>query len=72
MELLAFENGLDDDAIAQALSITPRQTVNQVCRRLEKSGLLLRKQGLAGKIVNELIVGAAPAAGHCSQAFTPA
>lgn len=61
MELLAREHRLDDDAIAQALSIMPRQTVNQVCRRLEKSGLLLRNRGPAGKIVNELIVGAAPA-----------
>jgi hypothetical protein len=53
-KLLADQPGLDDDQLAQQLGIEPRQTVNQVCRRLEAQGLLVRERGPAGKIVNRL------------------
>src|SRR5690606_9365036 len=59
--LLAQSPPLDDDEIARALSITPRQTVNQICRRLEHDNVLARERGSRGKVVNRL-TGAAPAA----------
>ena len=45
---------LDDDQLAKRLDVSPRQTINQVCRRLEGEGLLHRYVGADGKIVNEL------------------
>lgn len=55
MALLANSPGLNDDEIAIELSIEPRQTVNQVCRRLAARGVLERTIGSAGKIVNTLV-----------------
>jgi hypothetical protein len=46
---------LDDDQLSMQASISPRQAVNQVCRRLEREGLLRRYVGNDGKIVNELV-----------------
>ncbi|WOS62038.1 hypothetical protein [Sinorhizobium fredii] len=54
IELLRERAGLDDDEIAKALGIEPRQTVNQICRRLAASGVLRRERGNNGKIVNVL------------------
>lgn len=54
MALLATSPPLDDDEIAQALSITPRQTVNQICRRLAGEGVLKRERGPRGKVVNRI------------------
>jgi hypothetical protein len=45
---------LDDDQLAKRLGVSPRQTINQVCRRLETAGRLHRYVGADGKIVNEL------------------
>lgn len=45
---------LDDDELARRLGVSPRQTINQVCRRLERAGRLRRYAGSAGKIVNDL------------------
>ncbi|MBB4910176.1 helix-turn-helix domain-containing protein [Actinophytocola algeriensis] len=45
---------LDDDQLAKRLSVSPRQTINQVCRRLAAEGRLRRFDGPDGKIVNEL------------------
>src|SRR5260221_10754792 len=45
---------LDDDQLAKRAGITPRQTVNQICRSLERAGVLRRCTGAEGKIVNEL------------------
>jgi hypothetical protein len=45
---------LDDDQLAKRAGITPRQTVNQICRSLERAGVLRRHTGAEGKIVNEL------------------
>lgn len=45
---------LDDDELARRAGITPRQTVNQICRRLEAEGVLSRVSGPDGKIVNVL------------------
>ena len=45
---------LDDDQLAKHAGITPRQTVNQICRSLERAGVLRRYTGAEGKIVNEL------------------
>jgi hypothetical protein len=52
MALLARSPGLNDDEIAKELSIEPRQTVNQVCRRLAARGVLERTTGRTGKIIN--------------------
>ncbi len=46
---------LDDDQLSQRSGVTPRQTVNMICRRLATEGLLLRTVGPDGKIVNELM-----------------
>jgi len=45
---------LDDDQLSQRSGVTPRQTVNIVCRQLAVEGLLRRTQGVEGKIVNHL------------------
>lgn len=52
--LRVSRRALDDDQLSLAAGIAPRQTVNQVCRRLEREGLLQRYVGPDGKIVNEL------------------
>jgi hypothetical protein len=44
---------LDDDQLAARMGISPRQTVNQVCRALERAGMVRRRPGPDGKIVNE-------------------
>lgn len=54
IKLLARMPELDDDEIARELAIEPRQTVNQVCRRLSGCGKLVRQRGTGGKIVNRL------------------
>lgn len=61
LQLLAGRPGLDDDEIARALAIEPRQTVNQVCRRLAARGELARERGSGGKIVNRAIAAGAAA-----------
>jgi len=45
---------LDDDELARRAQIAPRQQVNQICRKLERDGLLVRVSGPDGKIVNAL------------------
>lgn len=62
LALLAQSADLDDDEIARALKIEPRQTVNQTCRMLAGRGLLIRETGTRGKIVNRLAVRAIDAA----------
>ncbi|MER8461027.1 MarR family transcriptional regulator [Mesorhizobium sp. M0028] len=44
--------GRDDDEISKALKITPRQTVNQVCRALANAGVVERRPNAAGKLAN--------------------
>jgi hypothetical protein len=44
--------GRDDDEIARVLSISPRQTVNIICRRLVERGRMQRRVGSSGKIAN--------------------
>lgn len=44
---------LDDDQVAARTGISPRQTVNQICRALERAGMVRRRPGPDGKIVNE-------------------
>lgn len=44
--------GRNDDEIAAALQIKPRQTVNLICRALTKSGQIDRRRGQSGKICN--------------------
>jgi hypothetical protein len=53
-ELRRSGRPLDDDELARRLSVRPRQTINQVCRRLERSGHLRRYTGPEGKIVNDI------------------
>ncbi|WP_024285144.1 hypothetical protein [Cellulomonas sp. KRMCY2] len=57
---------LDDDELARRTEISPRQTVNQVCRLLESEGFLARVMGPNGKIVNSLGLA------HRHQPATPA
>lgn len=44
--------GRDDDEISATLRILPRQSVNQICRRLELAGIIERRLGDSGKISN--------------------
>jgi hypothetical protein len=44
---------LDDDQLADRTGISPRQSVNQICRELERAGRVRRRSGPDGKIVNE-------------------
>lgn len=44
---------LDDDQLASRTGISPRQSVNQICRELERAELVRRTSGPDGKIVNE-------------------
>lgn len=62
-EILAFlaeRPGLwiDDDELANALGINPRQTVNRICRELYASGLIRREQR-DGKIRNSALASGA-------------
>lgn len=59
LELLGRQPGLDDDELAKLAGIQPRQQVNQICRRLETQGVILRRPGPSGKIGNFLVAGAA-------------
>jgi hypothetical protein len=49
---------LDDDDLAKRATISPRQTVNRLCRALENANVLRRYPGPDGKIVNELATAA--------------
>ncbi|HEV7647758.1 MAG TPA: hypothetical protein VGP26_06340 [Actinophytocola sp.] len=53
-ELRRSSFALDDDELAQRLDVSPRQTINQVCRRLERAGRLHRRPGPNDKIVNDV------------------
>lgn len=53
---------LDDDELSRRSGVTPRQTVNAICRTLEKQGTLRRFVGSGGKVVNQLLDGATAAA----------
>jgi hypothetical protein len=52
LDFIARFPGRDDDEIAAALKISPRQQVNQICRRLASEGKIGRARGSRGKIVN--------------------
>ena len=67
ISLLVQTPGLNDDEIAQALAIEPRQTVNQVCRRLANRGVLLRERGPGDKIINRLRDGSTAPAAHARE-----
>jgi MarR family protein/restriction endonuclease len=57
LDFIARFPGRDDDEIASALKISPRQTVNQICRRLCQKNLVRRERGKRGKLVNFAITG---------------
>lgn len=63
-ELQRSSRPLDDDELARRLGVSRRQTVNQVCRRLDQAGQLRRYVGPGGKIVNDLDRADVPLAGH--------
>lgn len=44
--------GRNDDEISKALKITPRQTVNQICRALANAGVVERRPNAIGKLAN--------------------
>lgn len=46
---------LDDDQIAARTGIAPRQVMNQICRAVERAGMVRRRAGPDGKIVNEWV-----------------
>lgn len=46
---------LDDDQLAARTGVQPRQQVNQICRALERAGLVRRYVGPDGKIVNQFV-----------------
>lgn len=46
---------LDDDELARRAGISPRQTVNMLCRAMEAEGVLRRFRGVDGKIVNQVL-----------------
>lgn len=52
---LAQQPGLDDDQLARAAEVHPRQTVNQICRRMKSENKIRREIGTRGKIINNLI-----------------
>jgi biotin operon repressor len=60
--LSASSEPLDDDTLASMLGASRRQTINQVCRRLEAQGMTTRRAGTAGKIVNTLALTASSTA----------
>lgn len=55
IEALRQHPGLDDDALERVADVHPRQQVNQICRRLEKQGILKRFVGTNNKVENILI-----------------
>jgi hypothetical protein len=62
--LRATVDGADDDQLATALDISPRQLVNTICRKLEKAGLITRRQQPGSdKIINVLAEAGRAAAG---------
>jgi len=52
LRFLTAYPGRDDDEIAAALKIKPRQTVNMVCRKLRDEGRLRRVPNKQGKLIN--------------------
>ncbi|MBK8961047.1 MAG: MarR family transcriptional regulator [Proteobacteria bacterium] len=60
LALLGQHSGLDDDELAKLAGISPRQQVNQICRRLAAAGLIVRARGISGKISNALLPERAP------------
>jgi aspartate carbamoyltransferase regulatory subunit len=40
---------LDDDQVAARAGISPRQTVNQICRELERAGMVRRRPALTAR-----------------------
>jgi hypothetical protein len=60
---------LDDDQVVARTGISPRQTVNQICRGLEGAEMVRRGTGPDGKIVNPAATadGAVPAGDSAEQ-----
>jgi hypothetical protein len=52
LDYVRLHPGLDDDELSHTLAITPRQTVNRICRELARSGLIARRNGPSGKLCN--------------------
>jgi hypothetical protein len=47
---------LDDDELCLRSGVQSRQQVNQICRRLERRGIVGRARGTSGKLVNQITV----------------
>lgn len=54
LEYVRDHPDLDDDELSARLGIRPRQSVNQAARLLESAGLIERRIGSRGKIVNRV------------------
>jgi DNA-binding GntR family transcriptional regulator len=54
ISVLRERDRLDDDELSTKAGVSPRQTVNQICRRLESQGMLVRSRRAGGKIINRL------------------
>jgi hypothetical protein len=51
---------MDDDELSRHTGIKPRQTVNQILRRLEREGVVSRRSGANGKLVTTIVTGREP------------
>jgi hypothetical protein len=71
-ELQLSGRPLDDDELAARLGVSRRQTINQVCRILERSARLRRYVGQDGKIVNDRPAGDAAPDSAMSTPISPA
>ena len=52
LELILRQPGLTDEQIRRKTGIEPHQQVNQICRKLATQGLVIRRPGREGLIVN--------------------
>ena len=55
---LREHGSLSDSELVRITGVRPHQQVNQLCRRLEASGVLRRVRNAGGAIINVLIAGA--------------
>ena len=62
LALVRAHPGLSDAGLCQRSGVEPHQQVNQICRGLEKKGLIRRERAPSGRIVNVPVEDGRPAA----------